>query len=167
MASDRGIAGQLGVTDIDPGWVGACDHLHVSGYCLMREPMAAAVIELARSARRVSVDLGSAHDIELAGAEVFRERLSGLGPDLAFATEAERAAVPGFDTEWVIKLGARGARFPEGEYPAAAVEVVDATGAGDALAAGYLVGGPDLAMAAAARSVGWAGGMPPRSRGDG
>jgi sugar/nucleoside kinase (ribokinase family) len=84
-----------------------------------------------------------------------------LGPDIAFATEAERAAVPEFDCVWVIKLGAQGARFPEGFYPARAVHPIDTTGAGDALAAGYLIGGPELAMDAAARSVGVIGAAPP------
>jgi sugar/nucleoside kinase (ribokinase family) len=46
------------------------------------------------------------------------------------------------------------------QLPAAAVEVVDATGAGDALAAGFLVGGPELAVEAAARCVGKLGAMP-------
>ena len=59
-----------------------------------------------------------------------------------FANEAERDAVPGLDAGWVIKLGARGAIFPEGHYGRAAVAALDTTGAGDALAAGYLVGGP-------------------------
>ena len=39
-------------------------------------------------------------------------------------------------------------------------DAVDTTGAGDALAAGYLVGGPELAMQAAGRSVGLIGAMP-------
>ena len=68
--------------------------------------------------------------------------------------------MPDFDTAWVIKLGARGARFPEGEYPAPDVAVLDTTGAGDALAAGYLVGGPQLALDAAAQCVGLVGAMP-------
>jgi sugar/nucleoside kinase (ribokinase family) len=135
--------------------------LHVSGYCLLREPMATAAIEAAQHAGRVSVDLASAHDIETVGAGQFTARLEALRPDLAFATETERAAVPGFDTTWVIKLGARGARFPEGLYPASEVDPLDTTGAGDALAAGYLVGGPDCAIEAAARSVGLIGAMPP------
>lgn len=162
MASDRGVASELGAADIDPAWARSCDVLHVSGYCLLREPMAEAVIEAARLAPRVTVDLASAHDIELTGFERFAARLSALAPDLAFATELERAAVPQFDTHWVIKLGARGARFPEGEYPAASTDVVDATGAGDALAAGYLVGGPTLAIDAAARCVSQVGAMPVR-----
>jgi sugar/nucleoside kinase (ribokinase family) len=161
MASDRGVASALEAAEIDPAWVGSCDVLHVSGYCLLREPMAEAVSAAARLARRVTVDLASAHDIEIVGPARFAARLEALAPDLAFATEAERAALPGFDTTWVIKLGARGARFPEGEYRAETVDVVDTTGAGDALAAGYLVGGPELAMTAAGRCAGLVGAMPP------
>jgi sugar/nucleoside kinase (ribokinase family) len=162
MASDRGVAPQLSWDDLDPGWVRSCHVLHVSGYCLLHEPMAEAVIEASRLAPRVTVDLASAHDIELVGPRRFAARLRALGPEIAFATELERAAVPDLDTGWVIKLGARGARFPEGEYATAATEVVDVTGAGDALAAGYLVGGPALAIEAAARSVSHVGAMPPR-----
>jgi sugar/nucleoside kinase (ribokinase family) len=160
MASDRGVATLLEPAALDPTWVQSCDVMHVSGYCLLRDPIAEAAIEAARLARRVTVDLASAHDIEILGAERFVARLEALRPSLVFATEAERAAVPGFDTTWVIKLGARGARFPEGFYPAPPVTAVDTTGAGDALAAGYLVGGPERAIEAAARSVGLVGAMP-------
>ena len=167
MASDRGVASQLQSSELDPAWLRSCDVLHVSGYCLLREPMAEAAIEAARLARRVTVDLASAHDIEILGAEQFAARLWALEPDLVFATETERAAVPDFDAQWVIKLGARGARFPEGLYPAPSVVVVDTTGAGDALAAGYLVGGPECAIEAAARCVGLIGAMPPEATGTG
>jgi sugar/nucleoside kinase (ribokinase family) len=160
MASDRGVSSLLDATELDPLWFASCEVLHVSGYCLMAEPMAEAAIYAARHARRVTVDLASAHDIELLGAQTFTSRLEALEPELAFATEAERAAVPSFDTGWVIKHGARGATFPEGFYPAPVVTAIDSTGAGDALAAGYLVGGPDLAIAAAAQSVGLVGAMP-------
>jgi len=166
MASDRGVSSLLDTTELDPSWVASCEVLHVSGYCLMAEPMAQAAIDAARHASRVTVDLASARDIELLGAETFISRLEALGPDLAFATEAERAAVPGFETSWVIKLGARGATFPEGFYPAPVVAAIDSTGAGDALAAGYLVGGPELAIRAAADSVALVGAMPSHSRSD-
>jgi sugar/nucleoside kinase (ribokinase family) len=164
MASDRGVASLLLRTEIDPEWVRSCDVLHVSGYCLLRETMAEATIEAARQAHRVTVDLASAHDIAVVGHE-FIARLKALGPDLVFANEAERAVVPHFDTAWVIKLGPQGARFPEGLYPAPAVTPVDTTGAGDALAAGYLVGGPELAIEAAGRCVGLIGAMPPAPAG--
>jgi sugar/nucleoside kinase (ribokinase family) len=165
MASDRGAASRLDASDLDPAWVQGCDVLHVSGYCLLREPMAEAAIAAARHAARVTVDLASAIDIEIVGVPRFIRRLEALAPDLVFATEAERAAVPDFDATWVIKLGAGGAQFPEGTYPARPVAAVDTTGAGDALAAGYLVGGPRCAMEAAARCVGLVGAMPDLSAG--
>ena len=40
------------------------------------------------------------------------------------------------------------------------IDVVDSTGAGDALAAGFLVGGIELGLEAAARCVATAGAMP-------
>ncbi len=60
----------------------------------------------------------------------------------------------------MLKRGPLGARFDELELPAVPAEVLDTTGAGDALAAGYLVGGPELALAAAARCVAKLGSMP-------
>ena len=40
------------------------------------------------------------------------------------------------------------------------MDVADSTGAGDALTAGFLVGGPELAREAAARCVALLGAMP-------
>ena len=158
MISDRGVAPEL--AEIDPAWLEGCDVLHVSGYSLLREPIARAALAAARLAPRVSVDLSSAPDIRAFGVERFRALLEELGPELVFANEDERDAVGDLDASWVVKLGRRGAVFPEGERAARPVEVVDATGAGDALAAGYLVGGPEVALDAAARCVGRMGAMP-------
>ena len=161
MVSDPGVTAGLTAADLHEAWVRSADVLHVSGYCLLRDSMAEAAIAAARLARRVTLDLASANDIELFGAERFLERVRQLDPDLVFANEAERAALPDLDTAWVIKLGASGAIFPEGRFDPAPVTVVDTTGAGDALAAGYLVGGPRLAIEAAARCVERIGAMPP------
>jgi sugar/nucleoside kinase (ribokinase family) len=160
MVSDPGVAGGLNAAGLDSSWVSSADVVHVSGYCLLRDQAAEAAITAARLARRVTVDLASAHDIELFGAERFTALVRELRPDLVFANEAERAAVPNLETNWVIKLGARGAIFPEGHFAAAPVEALDTTGAGDALAAGYLVGGPELAIATARRCVVQVGAMP-------
>jgi len=60
----------------------------------------------------------------------------------------------------VLKRGADGFRAGALDHAAVPADVVDTTGAGDALAAGYLVGGPELAAQAAARCVAQLGAMP-------
>ena len=62
--------------------------------------------------------------------------------------------------EVISKLGADGVLVNGRPYPAVATEPVDATGAGDAFAAGYLVGGVALGLQAAARAVAKIGAMP-------
>ena len=69
------------------------------------------------------------------------------------------------DTTWVLKRGADGVEVDGVAYPASpAGAVVDTTGAGDALAAGWLVGGVELGLGAAARCVAQLGSMPPVER---
>ena len=83
-----------------------------------------------------------------------------------FGTEAEADLIGELDgtdlagTDLVVKLGARGVRAGGTEYPAHPVHAVDSTGAGDAFAAGYLVGGVAAGLAAAARAVATMGAMP-------
>jgi sugar/nucleoside kinase (ribokinase family) len=166
MASDRGAAAELAPDEIDPAWLDGCDHLFVSGYALRsgqsRHAVARAV-ELARArGAGVSVDLASAGAIEDAGPERFRGVVEALAPDAVFANEDEQRALgPLSGPVWIVKRGPRGCSFAGVERPALPVErVVDSTGAGDALAAGWIVGGPDLALEAAARCVGRLGSMP-------
>ena len=90
----------------------------------------------------------------------FRTRLRALEPDLVFATEPEQAAIGRLDTRWILKRGPRGLTVDGRDYPAVEVDVVDTTGAGDALAAGFLVGGPELGVATAARCCAQLGAMP-------
>ncbi len=152
--------------EIRPEWLD-CDHLHVSGYALLAEPVAAAAeraIELARDAgARISIDLSSWSTIRDAGARAFRAHVEALAPDVVFANEDEDeifgGSLPG--VAWILKHGSHGCWFDGDERAALPVrEVVDTTGAGDALAAGWIVGGPDLALAAAARCVQRVGSMP-------
>jgi sugar/nucleoside kinase (ribokinase family) len=124
----------------------------------------AAVLARAGGAR-VSVDLSSATLIESFGAEAFAARLASVAPDLVFATEQEREALPdggGFlpRASWVVKRGRDGIVVDGEEHAALPAEVVDTTGAGDALAAGFLVAGPELALRTAARCVETVGAMP-------
>ena len=92
-----------------------------------------------------------------------RDLVLELQPDVVFANEDEerivRGPLPG--ATWILKLGAGGCSFDGDERTALAVErVVDSTGAGDAVAAGWIVGGPDLALEAASRCVQQLGAMP-------
>jgi ribokinase len=167
MASDRGTATALRPDELDPEWLAGCDHLFVSGYALLHEPVRGAAhraVELARAqGAAVSVDLATWSAVRDAGAVEFRGVVAKVAPDAIFANEAEDTVfggpLPG--AQWILKRGARGCSFDGDERPALPVErVVDTTGAGDALAAGWIVGGADFALEAAARCVQQIGSMP-------
>jgi sugar/nucleoside kinase (ribokinase family) len=167
MAADRAAAADLRPEEVDPAWLDGCSHLFVSGYALMRAPARDAALRAVELARRgdaaVSVDLASWSAIRDTGTGRFRELVLELAPDVIFANEEEERTIGGRlpSAAWILKCGARGCSFDGDERPALAVErVVDSTGAGDALAAGFIVGGPELALAAAAQCVSRLGSMP-------
>jgi len=171
MASDRGVAPTLSADELEPAWFEGSTHLHLSGYSLMSSPIDGAASRAAGLVRAgggmVSVDLASRRVIADFGAERLRSVLRELVPDLVFANEVERAEVgpdAAVDATWVLKRGAAGAAIERdgqrSEFPAVPTEVVDTTGAGDAFAAGYLVGGVELALETAARCVSNLGATP-------
>ena len=170
MLSDRGVAPDLRAEELETGWFRGCAWLHVAGYSLFRQPIDEAAAKAAGAVRarggKLSVDLSSAAAIAAFGRERLAERLEALAPDVLFANEEELAALgePPARSTTVLKRGARGivVRDDDGEteLPALDAAVLDTTGAGDALAAGYLVGGSGAALAAAARCVGKLGAMP-------
>ena len=159
MASDRGSAPELREDELDASWF-ECNALHISGYSFHREPLRAAALtagELARArGARVSVDLATWSDID----DPFRAGVRALAPDVVFAGERECETFGDLDTSWIIKRGAAGVVVDGVEHAAAATEVLDTTGAGDAFAAGYLVGGVALGLEAAARCCAQMGAMP-------
>src|SRR5262249_14384282 len=154
MASDRGVAPDLAPEELAPEWFGDADVLHLSGYSLMRTPIDEAALraaELARAAgARISVDLSAWTRIRDFGPAPFRERVERLAPDVVFANEPEWEIVGGayaLARTAVVKRGARGITVlgeEQAELPPTPGAGCGANGAGDALAAGFLVGAPRL-----------------------
>jgi sugar/nucleoside kinase (ribokinase family) len=165
MLSDRGVSTSFRPEELDPAWLDGCEWLHVPGYSLVAPPLRETALAAAARAPRVSVDLSSTAAIEAAGVTRFRSAVAEARPELVFANEAEAALVGDVEARTVVvKRGRHGCsvRSSDGSVELAAVdaEVVDSTGAGDAFAAGFLLGGPDLAVEAAARCVAKLGAMP-------
>ena len=167
MASDRGVAPQLRSDELEMSWFGGAAWLHVTGYALFRSPIDEAAAKAAGAVRgqggRISVDLSSWSMIRDFGPDRLRRRLELLAPDVVFGNSDELDEIGGTfpSREWVLKLGPDGIELSDGRrLPARDAEVLDTTGAGDALAAGYLVGGPELGLEAAARCVSKLGTMP-------
>lgn len=165
MLADRGVGPLLAARHVDRGWLSGCSWLHLSAYSLTVEPAASAALVAAAAAReqdvRISLDLSSTAAVSAFGVAAFRDVIAHAGPDLVFGNMAETDLVgelPGIDV--ISKLGPGGVVVGGRHYPAVPTEPVDATGAGDAFAAGYLVGGVALGLAAAARAVATIGGMP-------
>jgi len=172
LASDPGdlewIDDRLG----DTSWLAGADWLHLSGYLLLRAPDPAVVIRASNAARRVGVrvaiDLASASMIETYGAQAFWALVEKLDPTVVFGNEGEWEVVgvspDSLSAEAVVKRGPRGSSFVVGGVQTSLEivpgPVIDVTGAGDALAAGYFVGGPEMAMVAAARCVSQMGAQP-------
>jgi ribokinase len=171
MATDRGIAPELRAEELDSAWFAGCRWLHLSGYSLLADPIADAALAAARLAleedARVSVDLSSWSAIRARGPNRFRASLEELAPEVVFANEPEWELVGGaygLGETAVVKRGSRGVAVfsKEGveEHDPAGAEVVDTTGAGDALAAGFIVGGIQLGLETAARCVAQLGAVP-------
>jgi ribokinase len=183
LASDPGSSAWL--EEVVPGpWLEGADWLFVSGYALFRAPRPDVLVDLAYAARsvgtRVAVDLSSAALINAYEPARFRELWQALRPAVVLANEQEWAATHGAadgphqapvtgygaggQSVLVLKRGPKGCSFVidgvEDHRNPVHGPVVDATGAGDALAAGFLLGGPELAMEVAARCVAQAGAQP-------
>jgi ribokinase len=169
MLTDRGVSLGFEPDEFDPAWLDGCEWLHVSAYSLVASPVRETALLAGQTARaagaKVGLDLASTGAFRQAGVEELREAARMLSPDLVLANEAEAEEFGGIGADTVvIKRGERGCTIRrDGEsrdYDAVPVKLVDSTGAGDAFAAGFLLGGPELAVSAAARCVATMGAMP-------
>jgi sugar/nucleoside kinase (ribokinase family) len=177
-----GLTRTLASDAADQSWVGRLDDslvptpadwLHVSAYPLLRAADPGGLLAFVDAVRRrgvsVSLDLSSAGLITAYGPGRFADVVRQLSPRVVFANASEWDALglafSDLTADVVVKHGGDGVTTVEdGEerrHAAASVDVVDLTGAGDALAAGYLVGGVALGLATAARCVAQPGAQPP------
>lgn len=183
----RGAGENLCPDDLPGDLFGPGGHLHLSGYLFSggtRRQAAFAALERAREhGMTTSVDPSSTTLLEALGPEEFLGWTRGV--DLAFPNRNEGALLAGRTDEdrivetllrhygkVVLKLGAEGAAYGSAEgdrarLPASPTRVVDTTGAGDAVCAGFLrawLGGEGVEEALrgglklAARVVGRVGG---------
>ena len=168
MATQRGASTGLRPDELQRDWFSGARLLHLPAYSLFHEPIAGAAwaaVDMARDAGAVlAVDLSSVSGLVEYGPSRMVSDLQRLQPELLFATAAEaeilRVPVDRLAKVAVVKLGAAGCQVGPRRITAPPGEVVDPTGAGDALAAGLLVDGPALGLEAAARCCAKLGSMP-------
>jgi sugar/nucleoside kinase (ribokinase family) len=177
MVSDRGAGADLTALELEDTWFERCAWLYLSGYALFGERSSSVAIAAAERARQagavVSVDLSSAVLVGTVGQAGVRRAVEACGATLVFANAAEYKAAGALPVDQtVVKHGAAGYVLidAEGEHwcdAPEAVSVRDTTGAGDAFAAGWLLGGPTLALEAARACIAAMGAMPPAQMGAG
>ncbi|MCK5803774.1 MAG: adenosine kinase [Lentisphaeria bacterium] len=156
MRTFLGAAATLSPEEVTVADFAGCAHAHLEGYLLFNRDLALHVLRIAREADcSVSLDLASP-EVVGAAADILPQLLSDY-VDMVFANEEEAAVFAGTRDERacldalsavcsvaVVKLGARGALIRGGDddlhVPAKRVEAIDATGAGDSWAAGFLYG---------------------------
>jgi ribokinase len=154
MIPDPGANALLVEADLPDELLAPGDHLHLTGYTLVREGSRAA----GRAAIERAVALGMSVSVDPSSAALlspaFLEDLGGVGlllPNLEEAAvlsgeadaEAAAIALTRAVPEVVVTLGADGALWTDGvevvRETRAAAGALDTTGAGDAFAAGFLV----------------------------
>jgi sugar/nucleoside kinase (ribokinase family) len=165
MLSDRGVSTGFEPEELQPEWLRGCEWLHVPVYSLTHSPLRDAALRALESVSEASLDLSGTVALEQAGVQFVRDLILDRSPSVVFGNEDEVRMVGDVEAGTVVvKRGARGVLVRtaagEREVPALEAKVVDTTGAGDALAAGFLVGGPELGVEAAARCVAQMGAMP-------
>ena len=159
FVTDRAAALSLRPADLPDGMWNRLDAFHIPAYSLFEGLLAETAILAARRARErgtvLSIDLSSASLLRAYGTERFVALLASLRPDVLFANVDEVRAVFAVETVdeaaaamrtvaqvAVIKRGAAGILVASDAgcvTASAPAHAVDSTGAGDALAAAFLV----------------------------
>jgi sugar/nucleoside kinase (ribokinase family) len=151
MFPDRAAAAEL--SEVPEAWLESLGILHATSYSFAAEPAAGATTALMHAAGRsgieVSLDASSTGLLEDLGIPRYLDHVRAINPTIFFANASEAAMLELFEPPFagmlrIVKDGSRPTTVlsPDGhrsEVPVANVDGVrDATGAGDAFAAGFL-----------------------------
>ena len=148
-----GAALELVPEDLKPEWFEGYDYFHIEGYLVQNQSLMRRAVELAKAAGcKISIDMASYNVVESNFA--FLHDIVENYVDIVFANETEAKSFTGMKPREaldeiarhceiaVVKVGKDGSMVKRGEeyhfieaWPA---EPVDATGAGDTYAAGFL-----------------------------
>lgn len=154
FADYMGSALEMGPEDLKPEFFEGYDYFHIEGYLVQNQDLIATAVRMAREAGCIiSIDMASYNVVESNAA--FLHNLVDNYVDIVFANETESKAFTKLDDPHaalqeisnhckiaVVKVGKDGSWVRAGEeehyiapWPAA---TIDATGAGDTYAAGFL-----------------------------
>ena len=149
-----GAALDLVPEDLQPDWFVGYDYFHIEGYLVQNQDLVRRAVELARAAGcTISLDLASYNVVE--SNLTFLHDIVEKYVDIVFANESEARAFTGLadpraaldvlaqiSSTAIVKVGKAGSWLKRGDevqfvepWPA---DPVDATGAGDTYAAGFL-----------------------------
>ena len=148
-----GAALELVPEDLSPEMFEGYDYFHIEGYLVQNQALCRRAIELAHEAGCIiSIDMASYNVVE--SNSIFLHEMVDKYIDIVFANETESKTFTGLDPEEalheiarhcdtaIVKLGKQGSLVQKGDewykIPAWPGEAVDATGAGDTYAAGFL-----------------------------
>ena len=148
-----GAALELVPEDLTPEMFRGYDYFHIEGYLVQNQALCRRAIELAHEAGCIiSIDMASYNVVE--SNSLFLHEMVDKYIDIVFANETESKTFTGMEPEQaleeisrhckiaVVKLGKEGSLVRSGDewyrIPAWPGEAIDATGAGDTYAAGFL-----------------------------
>lgn len=153
FANYMGACLEFGPEDLKPEFFEGYDYFHIEGYLVQNQALVTKAVQLAKAAGcTISIDMASYNVVESNAA--FLHNIVENYVDIVFANETEAKAFTGMEPEdacreiakmckiAVVKIGKKGSMICNGEefytiapWPAKAI---DATGAGDTYAAGFI-----------------------------
>ncbi len=153
FASYMGSALEMGPADLKPEYFRGWDYFHIEGYLVQNQDLILKAVQMAREAGCIiSIDMASYNVVE--SNEAFLHNLVDDYVDIVFANETEARSFTKLEPKEavaelskrcqiaIVKVGKDGSMVQQGdEYhyiPAWPAATIDATGAGDTYAAGFL-----------------------------